>query len=678
MRRIKGQSITSPWLRILFLVLLLASGPEAMAGVKIPSWLQELSSKPLPSLPPETEAVYLINNRSLTCRPDGTMIRSGRQAIKVLRPDGIDKARRLVRANTFNTKVRQLKGWVLNSDGSTRSEDMKDVATTSLSPDTLYWDVKLVALLLSEVMKDSLVGFEWEEEIKPISLEDDFFFQDYWPVLEANYSLNCPAGFEPSLLWINSRPVEPVQTITGAEKKISLTIKDVPAIKDEPLMPPSQAVSGHLLVRIKPAASLKFGRAFSSWQDIGLWYEELSQERRQPDKTVEAKVQELTSGLDHGRQRLERLAEFVQKEIRYVSIQIGLGGYQPHPAPGILANRYGDCKDKATLLTAMLKSAGFDSFYIIINIDPYSVSPDAPVSLFLFNHVILAIKLADSSLFENSEAVINDPELGCLLIFDPTSPYTPLGRLPYYLSGSAGVLVAGGASKLCVLPVARSENNFHRRLGKFVLKADGTLLGQVTESFLGFPADKFRSRLMEADEKDRLRYVENLLNRTISGSFVEDCEFNNMDRLSEEVRLTYVFKSNSYLKKAGQLLSFKPGILALTEADEIFDQRGARQNPLLFPSPVSRQDEFDIELPEGYEADSCPPPFKLSTDFADYGCQLEPQPEQKLIKIKRWLNLKKTYLEAERFEEVRSFFEAIKANGRNGLLLKPVAAKEEK
>ncbi|HUM34626.1 MAG TPA: hypothetical protein PKX32_05080, partial [Candidatus Saccharicenans sp.] len=143
-----------------------------MAGVKIPSWLQELSSKSLPSLPPETEAVYLINNRSLTCRPDGTMIRSGRQAIKVLRPDGIDKARRLVRANTFNTKVRQLKGWVLNSDGSTRSEDMKDVATTSLSADTLYWDVKLVALLLSEVMKDSLVGFEWEEEIKPIPLED--------------------------------------------------------------------------------------------------------------------------------------------------------------------------------------------------------------------------------------------------------------------------------------------------------------------------------------------------------------------------------------------------------------------------------------------------------------------------------------------------------------------------
>lgn len=217
-------------------------------------------------------------------------------------------------------------------------------------------------------------------------------------------------------------------------------------------MPPSQAVSGHLLVRIKPAASLKFGRAFSSWQDIGLWYEELSQERRQPDKTVEAKVQELTSGLDHARQRLERLAEFVQKEIRYVSIQIGLGGYQPHPAPGILANRYGDCKDKATLLTAMLKSAGFDSFYIIINIDPYSVSPDAPVSLFLFNHVILAIKLADSSLFENSEAVINDPELGRLLIFDPTSPYTPLGRLPYYLSGSAGVLVAGEPASCVFCP----------------------------------------------------------------------------------------------------------------------------------------------------------------------------------------------------------------------------------
>lgn len=674
-------SLSVPFLLLLLLLLIFplallsfsslydfAASFPASAEPKPPSWLLELSKKTLPQLPPETEAVYLLNEQSLSCQPDGMMTRSSRQAIKILRPDGIDKSRLLVRANTFNTKIRKMKGWVINSDGSKRGLDIKDAISTSLAPDTLYWDVKIMALILPEVTRNSLIGFEWEEEVQPLSLEDNFAFQTQFPVLEARYLLRCPPDSEPSLVWINFKPVEPAKTLSNGEKNISLVIKDIPAIKNEPLMPESEAVAGRLLVRLKPARQPKWGEVFSSWKDMGLWYEKLSRERRHPDKTITDKALELTAGLTDARRKLERLAEFVQKEIRYVSIQIGIGGYQPHPAASILANRYGDCKDKATLLAALLESAGFDSFYIIINIFRQVVTPDSPVSLFSFNHAILAIKLPDSSLYEGTEAVVNDPDLGPLLIFDPTTTHIPLGQLPFYLRGNTGLLVAGEASKLIKLPDSKVENNQLLRKGKFALKVDGTLVGKVTETLSGFHSEELRMRLRDADENRRRKDLEDFLSRTLSSCYLEDYEYKNMDNVAEDLQLRYAFKANSYLKKAGNLLSFRPAIIALAEADELFKQKETRQYPILFPSILSGQDEFEIELPEGYLVDNLPAPVKINTDFADYACQFELKGN--ILRLKRQLSLKKDLLPAERFEEAVNFFQTVYAEERRSLILK--------
>jgi hypothetical protein len=110
---------------------------------------------------------------------------------------------------------------------------------------------------------------------------------------------------------------------------------------------------------------------------------------------VAQKAKELTAAAPDTFSKIRALAEFAQKEVRYVSIQIGIGGFQPHPAPSVLANRYGDCKDKATLLAALLKTVGIGSHFIVINTDRGSVNLRSPVSLGSFNHVILAIRLPD-------------------------------------------------------------------------------------------------------------------------------------------------------------------------------------------------------------------------------------------------------------------------------------------
>lgn len=652
---------------LLILVSLLLLSPcwlRAASGPRLPGWLSKLSEQPMPEFPPETEAVYLLYSQTLKCTSNGLLIRSGRQAIKILRSEGIEQARFLVKANTFQVRVRKMNGWVVNPDGSWHGLDIKSAVSTSMAPDTLYWDVKTLILALPYVVKGSLVGFEWEEEIKPISLEDRFYFQNRYPVLKAQYTLNFPSGFQPLLTWINW----PETRVSATERSITVELENIPSLKDEPLRPVDEAVAGWLLIRLKPTGREKYGRFFSDWKDVGLWYEDLSRERRIPDEKIKAKALELTSGQkDPGRQ-IETLADFVQREIRYVSIQIGLGGYQPHPAPEILANRYGDCKDKATLLAALLQSLGFDSYYLIVNTEHQVVTWSIPATLYCFNHVVLAIKLPDEKLFEGAEAVISEPQLGRLLIFDPTMTNTPIGRLPFYLQKNFGLLVAGEASRLLEFPQTTPEKHQLIRQGRFILSADGSLKGQVSETLSGYQADVLRLKLREAPENAQRKEMEDFLAKSLGTFNLEKYEYLNLDQPSEDIKINYTFTARNYLSRTGETAIFKPGILKLFDDYEVFKQVGPRKYPVLLASPGCGRDYFEISLPEGYTIEVLPEPVVFSNGFADYSCQFELKGRS--LYVNRQIRIKEDSLPASLYEDVLQFFRTLAAEEQRRLLLK--------
>lgn len=636
----------------------------APEGPRPPRWLIELSRVQLPELSPRTEAVYLLYEQKLSYSDHGYLLRSGRQALMILRSEGIEPSKFLVRANTFNTRVRKMNAWVINPDGSRKGIDIKSAVSTSLAPDTLYWDVKALFLVLPQVTKNSLVGYEWEEEIIPISLEDVFPFQQRLPVLKARYLVNFPSRCQPLLDWVNW----PVSSVVALAQSLSVEMDDIPAIKDEPLKPSDEAVAGRLLIRLKPDVRPKYGHFFADWKDLGLWYDQLCGERRQPDESVKLKASELVSGLSELRNKIERLASFVQQEIRYVSIQIGIGGYQPHPARQILSNRYGDCKDKATLLAALLSSLGVDSYYLILNTERLVVTESTPVSLFRFNHVILAIKLPDDCLWAGAEAVVSIPELGRLLIFDPTMTHTPPGRLPFYLQKNYGLLVAGQNSRLLKFPGTAPEEHQLIRQGRFSLSANGTLKGRVIETISGFQAEAARMKLRDASERDRHRDMEKFLAPSLGSFYLEDYEYLNLDSPDKNVEVRYAFRASSYLNKTGDILTFKPGVLVIVENYDVFMQKGERRYPLLLSSVVSGGDIFEIELPDGYTIEKLPEPVALKSDFADYLCHMEMK--DNTLVLERRLQIKEDYLPPERFAEALKFFHLLSAEERRRLLLK--------
>src|SRR5437867_1887093 len=143
---------------------------------------------------------------------------------------------------------------------------------------------------------------------------------------------------------------------------------------------------------------------FNSWDDLGKWYADLERDRIVPDDKIKAKAQELINGRSTDKDKVQALYEYVAKNFRYVSLSLGQGRYQPHAAVDVLANQYGDCKDKHTLLSAMLMAAGLRAYPALMN-SSRKIDSDVP-SPAQFDHVISAVPLNGEILWVDTTAEV--------------------------------------------------------------------------------------------------------------------------------------------------------------------------------------------------------------------------------------------------------------------------------
>lgn len=640
------------------------------AAVKPPHWLVSEAARAVPALPPETEAVILLDEQSTVVSPKGVMTTTCRRAAKILRQAGVESTRRLVLAESYDTKVQSMTGWVINPSGSPRQVTIKDVISSSVAPDTLYMDVKLMMLLVPEADVGSVVGFEWKEERTPQDLEDIDEFQGEFPVLKARYSLTILAPWDPNFQWVHWSPLEPLSDPSD-RRTFSFEILDIPAVDSEPFRPTARALAGRLLVRFKTRDDAF--RSFSGWPDMGAWYTELSRAQRAPDDTVKFKAREITQGSADTLSKIRALAEFVQREIRYVSIQIGIGGFQPHSASSILCNRYGDCKDKATLLAAMLQAIGVDSYYIIINTDRGAVTPESPVSLRSFNHAIVAIRLPDDVEGTELDSLVHHPRHGRLLVFDPTMPTTPLGRLPYYLQANTGLLVAGGSGELISLPRPGPEGNVLDRKGRLTLAADGSLTGEIVETRRGAAADGLRARMQAATEAGRRKYIETFLSKSLTSFTLKTCEFKDLADARGDLVVSYSFAASSYAKRAAGYLIVRPRVVGIDAVDLAPEGKKPRRYPVDLETTARARDEFTLELPEGFAVEDLPKPLDLDAGFASYRSRAEVNGRS--LTYTREFRLVEPFLPVPRFAEALKFYRAVGAEEQQSLLLRSGAAR---
>jgi len=639
------------------LLLLLASAPAFAFGA--PEWLRAAAQEPLPKYADDVSGVVLLDEKVTTVTDSGEIRTVYRKAYKILGTRGRDLG--VVPVYFDNeTKIKNLKGWCIPAQGQEFEVKEKDAVETTAFSGVLFEDTRYKVLHIPASEPGSVIGYEFEQRRRPNVLNDTWVFQDNIPVRHSRYTLILPSGWEVETFWANSAAKAP--TIAGTQ--YSWEASDVPALKPEPDMPARHAVQGRMLVNFIPTDAEMKGRVHTSWKDVGSWYYGLLQGRQESTPAMQQEENNLLSGKTGFLDKVRAIGTFAQHDVRYVAIEIGIGGYQPHAAADIFANRYGDCKDKVTLMGSMLRHAGIDSFYVLVNSDRGVVFTDFP-SMSSFNHVIIAIRVPNDVSTEGLQSVITHPQLGKLLLFDPTSELTPLGLLPESLQGSSGLVVTQSGGDLVAMPMQNPEANRLQRTAKLTLLPDGSLQGEVREVRTGASASSYRSSLMELQEPQRVKFVENFLASFLHAFKVTGLTFENLNDANKDLVVRYTFEAQSYAKSVGGLMLVRPRVFG-SKSEGIYDLK-ERKYDVELDAPAFQTDDFEITLPSNYSVDELPRGVDLQGPVGSYSSTTTATGNT--LSYKRQYVIKQVHVPVKDLDQLNRFFSGIIADEKSSAVL---------
>lgn len=593
----------------IFAVLILV--PGFSSATITPDWMRAAAAGPPPQVPPDAHAVVLLSDATAVVTGPGEMEFSERRVVKILRPEGRNEGKLRVYLGPHD-KAQNVHAWTIDQSG--REYEVKDKEFIEVSPfhDALYTDIKYRATEAPAANPGSVIGFEYTVKRHTFVDQTHWFFQEDIPVKEARFTLQLPSGWEYKASWANHAAVDPVPQGANRWQWICTNLM---GIVDEKRRPADEALAGHVELAFYPPSG---GTTLGTWAAIGDWYYHLTDGRRANNPDIAAKVQQLTANAHTFDEKIKALAAFLQTEVRYVAITIGVGGYQPHASPDIYKSRYGDCKDKVTLLSAMLTDAGIDSDYVLVDTEHGVVKPDVPSTL--FNHAIIAIELPTENASVKYRSVVTTKAGTRYLIFDPTDEYTPIGALRAALQGSYALLVTKSGGELIQLPVLPPDSNRLDREGKFTLQADGSITGTLIEKRTGDHALREREWMAQANEADRMKYVDHYLEQSLKNVAVQKANFGDSSNRGSELVWNFDISAQNYSQHSGPLLLVRPRVVG---DKTIALDWAKRKYPVELLGATSEKDVFEIQLPPGFVVDDLPEPLQVDVGFAKYSSKVE-------------------------------------------------------
>ncbi|MFL6248567.1 MAG: DUF3857 domain-containing transglutaminase family protein [Thermoanaerobaculia bacterium] len=580
---------------VAFAAVIAALAPAAFGAKELPSWIRAAVPAELPPAG-DAHAMVLLDETVLQLTPAGEISSRHRRVVKVLTAAGRDEAYVGVPFDN-ETKIKSLNGWSIDPAGLEYTLRERDAIETSVGDFELYTDTRMKVLKVPADI-GSIVAFEYERNERPHLLQSAWHFQEDVPVLLSRYQVVLPAGWTCDTRWLNYKAAEPVAPNTWE-------IRSVPALLDEPRRPSTLTLAGRAGFNFLPPNAKAL-----AWSDIARWFADLAFPRGTATPQLQAKVRELTKGDDDP---MVPLARFAQRDVRYIAVEIGIGGYQPHAAGEIFTNRFGDCKDKATLLRTMLKEVGIDAHYVLVHATRGATDPAFP-SMHAFNHVIVAIPVSAGKA-KDVKAVITHPKLGKLLLFDPTSTLTPFGQLPESLQASRGLLVTADGGEMIDLPAHAPEVNQLHRVAKLQLDAKGTLTGTVEEAYSGNMAADMRARLLALNAVERIRSIESNVASHMTISTAANVSIEFLDEPESDLVIRYELNAPNYAKRVADMMLVRPRVLG-QKAEPLVDLK--RTYPYVTEGPSLHSDEIEIRMPPAVKLDELPAKVEIKTPVVQY------------------------------------------------------------
>jgi transglutaminase-like putative cysteine protease len=422
---------------------------------------------------PEEASRYLLDDGVVRLEADGTGTRTYRMVVQIMRPEAVEGYNEM----QFSYAPRHERftlNWlrVVRPDGTVISEKPTHVQESDVPAqmgDPVYSDRKVIRASVTGVEVGTIIDYSFTtEELKPFLAGDAFLT---WGVTtglaveRSRYVVDVPEGVELRIkeenLDFKRREVR-----RNGRRTLTWARAGLPWIKPEVFAADSNGVHMSVLVALP-----------KTWDAIGKWYAGHARSRYALTPEIEASFAERLKGSRTLDDSLRAAHKWVAQDIRYVSIALGLGGYQPRPPAEVIASGYGDCKDKATFFVALLERMGIPAHAVILN-STGGVERTLP-SITQFDHAIAAFRRPGAAGYEFT---------------DLTANLTPFGELPFGPQGEFGIVVhKDGTVEEVTLPLtAIPENRLETRIAG-TLDEDGTFNGVYEEAGFGHRQYQLRS-----------------------------------------------------------------------------------------------------------------------------------------------------------------------------------------
>jgi hypothetical protein len=612
-RRGSGASSRLVWAVALGLCAALPQAAHAKKMLPAPDWAVVVAKTPTPDDAKHARAVLLSDEYVITVDSQNHAVERERWAVRILAPKGRADAHCMVEYDT-DAKLDYFRSWTFTADGrqfQAMDTDFKDVGAGG----TADMQIADRFRVLNPPGGDpgAVVACEAERHLEPYLSSEEWQIQLPIPVVDESLELALPPGGHFATSWSRYTPEKPMELPNG---HLRWEIRNMPALDLENVhaAPAWDALAARMSVKWGDAA---VNGVANQWRQIGQWVDQLEAHRADPTPEISAKAKALVAGAPDFYTKLSRITSYIQDNIRYFVVIKGIGGYQAHFARDIFRNGYGDCKDKTTLLIAMLEAVGVHAHYLLVDTKRGVIDPEAP-SLY-GNHMITAIELPAGESDPQLMARVKTADGKELLIFDPTDEVTPVGLIRGVLQGAYGDLADGLQSQVIRMPVLAPDSARLCRKGSFLLGADGTLTGDLRYTFTGGDAAGLRGSLKRQDAKDVQQRWEQSLGAVLPGLSLNGFEFHNTPGLDTPLNLDLHLSVPGYGRQAGPLLLVRPRVLGSDARDvPVVTDGKARKYPVELSHPGIWTDSYDIKLPAGYSVDETPDPIKVDLPFASY------------------------------------------------------------
>lgn len=632
----------------------------AFADDPPPQWLANAARQPVPTYRPDIPAVVLYDEEIVSVGQDNKLQTTDNYAVKALSNEGrgfaIAKAYYLVSSGS----VKDIKAWLIRSDGSVKYYDKKTILDVISDPDDVYNEGRIKVIDGTADMQSGFTfGYTIVSEDTALFYQDKFSFQGRLPVILSRYSLDLPQGWTAKGTTFNAPEITP--QVSGSN--YTWEMRALPPIPFEPMGPSTANLSPRIAVNFSPANSSVANRTFNDWVDVSRWGSGLHDPEVVIDDNVAAKARELTAGAKTEFDKIKSIGKYVQN-LQYISIDIGVGygnGFRPRPSNVVLGRGYGDCKDKANLMRAMLKVVGIESYPIaIFSGDPAFVKAQWP-SPSQFNHCIIAVKVSAET---KSPTIIEHPSLGRLLIFDATDSYTPVGDLPDYLQGSKALIMAGEKGGLAEMPTLPGINNLLERNINATVLPTGELKGNIAEKAVGQTSTVFRRELRTLSQADYKKVLERWLSRSSTGTQLVN--FKTKDQHEDaSFDLDVEFAAPNYGQlMQDKLLVFKPVIVG--RRNSVWFSDAVRTTPIELDANLMKE-STTFSLPVGFTVDELPDPVVLRSTFGEYSAACEAK-DGKLL-CRRSLSMNRIIIPPSDYDKVKDFFAKMREAEQNSVVL---------